>query len=99
MGFTDGKPFTVTENDIHRPWSGGANGKYFRCGLCGYKFKAGDIARWVFTNSIKGAAGGNPFTCQKCDGSDVIDRWTELNEEWKREKNGRFWMFTRQGGK
>lgn len=75
--FTDGKPRITTEEDCNRPWYGKARGEAFRCGICNHKFIRGDYHRWVFTNGVHGAAGGNPFVCQKCDGDDVIDRWTK----------------------
>jgi hypothetical protein len=89
VSFTDGKPFTVTEEDIHKPWSGGANGKYFRCGLCGHKFVSGETARWQFTNNIPGA-GGNPLVCSACDTPDVIEKWKQMHVDAKTK----FWWFT-----
>ena len=80
MSFTDGKPFVVTEEDTRRPWGGGANGKYFRCYLCGHRFQAGDVARWQFTNDTPGA-GGNPMVCQACDGTkeEIVARWRQMH--------------------
>jgi hypothetical protein len=89
MSFTDGKPFVVTEEDTHLAWSGGENGKYFRCNLCGYKFKAGDIARWQFTNNIEGA-GGNPMVCSSCD-NNVIEKWKQM----KLDVKTKYWWFNR----
>ena len=68
MSFTDGKPWIATEEDCKKPWSGGKNGKYFTCGICGYKFKPGDTVRWQFTNDVPGAS-GNPLVCTNCDGT------------------------------
>ena len=68
MSFTDGKPWIATAEDVKRRWSGGKDGKYFRCGLCGVKFKEGDTVRWQCTNDVPGAA-GNPFVCVNCDGT------------------------------
>ena len=91
MSFTDGKPFVATTEDCQRAWSGGKHGIYFRCYLCGHKFKPGDIVRWQYTNNIKGA-GGNPMVCRACDGQDVIRRWKELHDDWNSDK---FWWFRR----
>lgn len=90
MSFTDGKPWTVTEEDVGRMWSGGKNGKYFRCGLCGHKFQPGDYARWQYTNDIPGA-GGNPMVCEKCDGTkeEIVAKWAAMHEE----SNNRMWWF------
>jgi len=93
--FTKGEPFQVIKEDLSCAWSGGKNGIYFRCGLCGYKFQEGDIARWQFTNDVTGA-GGNLFVCQKCDGTkdEVVERFIALKNEFKSEK---FWYFRREG--
>ena len=68
MSSTDGKSWIVTKDDCNRSWGGGRNGKYFACGLCGYKFKEGDTVRWQYTNDVRGAS-GNPFVCSNCDGT------------------------------
>ena len=69
--FTNQLPFKADKEDCNKPWSFGKNGSKFKCNLCGYKFKIGDIVRWVYTGG-KGIP--NFFTCVKCDGEDVIDR-------------------------
>jgi len=81
MSFTDRKPFVVTEEQTHLAWSGKPDGARFRCGCCGYKFRAGNIARWEFTNDTPGAC-GNPFVCQQCDGpkEKIVARLRELEE-------------------
>lgn len=93
MSFTDQKPFKVTAEDIKKPWSGGINGEYFRCGLCGHRFQVGDTARWQYTNNIPGA-GGNPMVCERCDGTkdQVAEKWMQMHAEAK----GRMWWFCRQ---
>lgn len=90
--FTDQKPHEATVEDLNARWGGGKPGERFRCMLCGYKFKLGDIFRWVFTNDIPGAI-GNPLVCQKCDGPDVREKWKKLNEEFYRDQ--KFWWFRR----
>jgi hypothetical protein len=92
--FTNRLPFRATANDLTKPWSGGKNGVYFRCYLCGHKFKEGDIARWQYTNDTPGA-GGNPMVCQACDGprDQVIEKWRALNEEYQHPK---FWSLRRR---
>lgn len=90
MSFTDGKPWTVTEEETHLAWAGGANGKYFRCNLCGHRFKAGDRARFQFTNNVPGA-GGNPLVCRNCDGPDVVERWKQMCIDARTK----FWWFNR----
>ena len=76
MSFTDQKPKIVTEEDVKAPWSGGKNGKYFRCKLCGHKFQVGDYYRFIFHNF------GNIIVCQNCDKDDPAQKWTKLHEEW-----------------
>lgn len=93
MSFTDQKPFTVTANQLKLNWAGGKDGKYFRCGLCGHKFKEGDYARWIFTNDIPNC-GGNPFVCYDCDSIDVKDKWKDHCAAWKDVKEV-FWKFLR----
>lgn len=91
MSFTDQKPFVVTKEQLTQRWSGGKNGKYFRCCLCGYKFKEGDIARWQYTNDTK--AWGNPLVCQQCDGTkeEIVMKWGKMHEE----SCDRMWWFCR----
>ena len=91
MSFTDGKPFVVTELHLRLPWSGGKEAKNFRCYLCGYRFKLGDVVRWQYTNDGTGSP-GNPLVCQACDGPDVRERWAAQWADWRSE---RFWWFRR----
>lgn len=93
MSFTDGKPFVATAEECKYSWSCGPRGLYFRCYLCGYRFKVGDVVRWQFTNNIP-KAGGNPLVCANCDGPDVIEKWVALCAEAKSDK---FWWFRKQG--
>lgn len=77
MSFTDGKPWTVTEDDMKTRWGGidaRAERSRFRCLLCGHRFEVGDTARWVYLNSTPGVACGNAFVCSACDGLDVVER-------------------------
>ena len=74
----------ATPEQCKLPWSGGKDGKWFRCYFCGHKFAAGDEFRWIFTNDGS-SAGGNPFTCRKCfeenGGVDGLKRlWKNINE-------------------
>lgn len=93
--FTDQKPHTVTKKNLKGRWGGGRDGKYFRCGICGYRFKLGDIYRWILTNDIPGY-GGNPLVCQKCDGPDVLDKWKSLVDEFNKIYNDdKFWKLRR----
>ena len=87
------KGWIATEEDCKLSWGSGRKGEYFRCHLCGYKFKIGDRVRCQYTNDIKGA-GGNPLVCETCDTSseDVIAEWKKMNEEVK----GKYWSFARR---
>lgn len=94
MSFTDQKSRKATENDLKARWNGKKPGEEFRCYLCGYKFKVGDIWRWVYGSNRKVTAPNgitwgvcNFIVCEDCDGDDVLDRWVQANEEARR----RFW--------
>jgi len=80
MMWTNRKPWIATEDDCKRPWNGGKNGKYFRCALCGHKFKPGDTVRWEMTNM------GNPFICKACDGTreEIIEKMIACREQAKK---------------
>ncbi len=89
MSFTDQKRRVATEEDCKRGWGGGKNGVYFRCYLCGHKFKPGDGYRWIYSAGAGFVAEDgkrygvvNPMTCDSCDGDDVLDRWVKRNEEF-----------------
>lgn len=92
MGFTDGKPWRVTEEDCKRPWSGKTDGTYFRCYLCGHEFKSGDIARWQFMGNF---AMVNLMICESCDGTpgELASKWQAMREE----SENRMWWFCREG--
>lgn len=91
MSFTDQKPRYATEDDLNGNWGGGPPGKYFRCYLCGHKFKLGDYWRWIYCND-KSPSWGNFVVCEKCDGPDVKER----RKEQIKEAEQRFWWLRRQ---
>jgi hypothetical protein len=72
--FTDGKPMYCTAETLATWKQPASRSSSFKCGPCGHRFKAGDYYRWLYTNNLPGY-GGNPFTCEKCDGPDVIEKW------------------------
>jgi hypothetical protein len=88
--FTDQQPRWATENDLNGPWNGGPKGVFFRCHLCGYKFKLGDYWRWIYTNDTE--APGNPIVCQNCDGTkeDIVKKLSEM----QKEAESKYWWFT-----
>ena len=88
MSFTDQKPRIATEQDVTAPWAGAKNGKYFRCYLCGHKFKVGDQYRFVFGQTL-----GNFMVCQDCDSEDIMQKWASHHAEWEKLRNGKFWYF------
>lgn len=91
MSFTDQKARTATEEDLKAPWSGGINGRYFRCKLCGYHFQLGDYWRWVFMGKEHYT---NIIVCESCDTSDVKEKWIKANKDWERMKEASpFWWF------
>ena len=87
----DGTPQVATEADLRARWSFGKPGEHFRCHLCGYKFRVGDVWRFVYSGGV-GLL--NFMVCEKCDGPDVLDRWKAHNEDLKR----RFWWALRREG-
>ena len=91
--FTDQKPRIATESDLKASWSGGKNGKYFRCYLCGHTFILGDYWRWVYANG-KDMPGINFIVCKECDGPDVLERWADHKKHI--EQVG--WWFLRGNG-
>jgi len=96
--FTNQRPFTVTDRDVVASWCGVPNGKNFRCAWCGYKFRIGDTARWVFTNNQGAVSGihGNPFICASCDnGEDILGQLEKMAIEAKTK----YWWFCRHKGK
>ena len=101
MSLLDGKPHIVTETNCKARWSGGANGIYLRCSLCGHKFVPGDVMRFVITNTRAccdaGVPGGNPKVCAACDGTneEIYAKWKTMHEEWTKIEV-RFWEFIRQ---
>jgi len=87
----------VTAKDVKLPWSGGANGKYFRCYFCGGRFTVGSEFRMIWTNPIPDIPGGNPLTCRKC----FVDHGgvEGLRSLWKKrheEAEKYFWWLRRE---
>ena len=81
----------ATEETCKAPWSGGKNGKYFRCNFCGHKFGVGDLYMLLYTNSTPGA-GGNPMTCKDC--FDCYGSKDAAVEEWRKrlqEVKTKYW--------
>ena len=91
MSFTDQKPRIATEADVKASWGGAKNGKNFRCYLCGHKFQIGDQYRFVFGQTL-----GNLMMCQECDTGDVLQKWADLQAEWEKLQNGKFWYFSKR---
>jgi hypothetical protein len=83
MSFTDGQQRVATEEDVKAHWGGAANGRRFRCYLCGHKFVVGDKWRFVYANGSSPAY-GNFIVCSECDNGNVLEKWNKLNEELKK---------------
>ena len=92
--FTNQKHRHVTEKELVANWSGGKKGKYFRCTLCGYKFKLGDYWRWVYANDTPNTF-GNFMVCFKCDNENVLEDAVALYAEWQKDCEGKYWNFVR----
>jgi hypothetical protein len=71
--FQHQKRFVATEKDCSTKW--GLDGKGFKCGMCGHRFVVGDGVRWVYANGNTPSF-CNFFTCDDCDGPDVLERRT-----------------------
>ncbi len=74
MSFTDQKPFVVTEKQLSQRWGTRTKDGALMCNICGHKFNEGENARWVYANGESSNGSGNFFTCDKCDGPDVLER-------------------------
>lgn len=75
--WTNGKPFTWTEEMSQLPWGGhyGAKAmKHVSCGLCDRRPEPGDTWRWVHSTFTERAP--NIFVCQACDSPGVSARWS-----------------------
>lgn len=90
MSFTDQKRRVATKEEGDYNWGFGKGGEYFRCGLCGHKFKEGDGWRWVY-----GQPNGNFKVCDDCDGEGVLERWVGHRLSWNRLKKDKYWYFNR----
>lgn len=83
--FTNQKPRVATHADVFEyRWGCRPPGEGLRCKLCGHKIQVGDTWRWVCCTS-HGVM--NLITCEKCDGTDVVERWKAHVEDSKQ----RFW--------
>jgi len=101
--FANQKPRVATEKDCKARWDGIPDGKSFRCYLCGYKFKVGDVWRWIwgkgsYMQDGKKCGVTNLTVCESCDQSDKnglgpMERWIKLHEEYSKDK---FWTFREQ---
>lgn len=91
--WTNGELRIVSKEDIKASWNGGKNGIYFRCYLCGEKFKVGD--RWRFLYNSKGP---NCMVCESCNGTstDVLERFNRGIEEFEKLKQTRFWWMFKE---
>jgi hypothetical protein len=89
MSFVDQKQHTATDTDVHGNWVGGIDGKYFRCYLCGHKFKVGDKYRWIMSNR---QGMGNILVCDSCDtgwNTGIIDKWEQMHKDMV----NKYWSF------
>ena len=77
MSFTDQKPFVLTKEQHKQRWGCRNKDGRLRCNLCGHKFEVGETARWVYANGEGGNGSGNFFTCESCDGDDVLEKGRE----------------------
>jgi len=92
MSFYYSKATIATEKHLKAHWLGGKPGEFFRCALCGYKFKIGDLFRIQYTNDTPDAW-GNPLVCVVCDGTkeEIVAKWRQMHKDAKEK----YWWFTR----
>lgn len=91
--FTKGRPWTVTAEDLKKPWSGKRDGSRFRCVPCGHRFEVGDVARFQWANFKDSPwPGGNFFVCVRCDGPDLLKRMGAL---WRESRERFAWLWER----
>ena len=75
--FTNQKRFVATKKDCAAKWP--MEGEGFKCGLCGHRFTVGEGVRWVYANGNTPSY-RNFFTCDSCDGEDVLERRTSAGD-------------------
>ena len=96
--FIKGEWQVADEKTCKALWSGGKNGKYFRCAFCGHRFKPGDKWRCQYTNDTNGA-GGNPLVCEDCNlpKEELIEVWKAKHKLWHdmHSFKGEWWWFAR----
>jgi len=82
--FTKMKAQILTTEDISCQW--GIDGKGLRCGICGYKFKSGDLCRWQYMKTHI-----NIFVCKNCDDTteNLREKIRAIIDEFKSDK---FWL-------
>lgn len=93
--WTNQKPFIVKQSHVDASWNGRKDD--FRCAWCGHRFRVGDVARWVFTNTGDDAkhVPGNLFICASCDvGSreEILQQLIDIGHEFR---HPRFWWWRR----
>lgn len=95
--FLRGKSFIVSEEAVQMRWGfqKPGSGDVFRCAWCGHRFKAGDVARCIYTNTAPEhkAIRGNPFVCESCDGPDAIERLIAMAERVNQVRRECWWFY------
>jgi len=79
--FTSQEPQIVTEGILKAHWCGYPPGVYFRCKLCGYKFKLGDYWRWIYGGRSQIV---NFIVCKSCDIGDDHELCEKMKEREKK---------------
>lgn len=82
----NGKRWIVTSEQANSRWGSSRRDKTGpRCGMCGRYVKEGEGCRFIYMNGGQGP-GGNFTVCDSCDGEDIVQRRTEMVEEFLRVK-------------
>jgi hypothetical protein len=71
----------ATEETLKLPWKGHRDGRWFRCYLCGEKFKVGDGFRAINSNYSGSPFTGNPLVhnppCESLTDIEILKRLAE----------------------
>lgn len=89
-------PQPATGKDVSAYWSGGKDGKYFRCHLCGHQFQVGDTFAALFTNTpdFDQYSVGNPIVCGEClKLPNLLEVWRNKGIAWEKIREEYWYNF------
>ncbi len=86
MGFTDRKPWTITEKDVAGKWGLGKDTR-LKCYLCDKIAAVGDTFRWLYMNGHSPSP-GNVMCCAGCDHVGIEDEIRAALVAWQKDFPG-----------